>query len=111
MGVPAKIFVAFVLIVAGSPAHGMDFRTFFQPQLKETVIIGEGPTIDGDAERFLAIVPLATRDKYGNVTLVLNSPGGSVAAAFALVNAMDQVEVSTIVPDNALCASACASIV
>jgi hypothetical protein len=99
-------------IVGGIANSGaMEFRTFLQSELKEVVIIGEGPIADGDAERFAKIAPLATRDKYGNVTLVLNSPGGSVHAAFKLVEAMDEFEVSTIVPDNATCASACASIV
>jgi uncharacterized protein YecT (DUF1311 family) len=46
----------------------------------------------------------------GLVTLVLNSPGGNVEAAFRVVDAMDKVRVYTTVPDDARCASACASI-
>ncbi len=56
------------------------------------------------------IAKLADRDHFGNIVLVLNSPGGSVKAAFELVKVMDDLEVTTLVPDNARCASACASI-
>ena len=92
------------------PAHAMEFRIFYQPELKINVLIGEGEIRAGDAQRFLALAPRADRDAEGHITLVLDSPGGSVNAAFALVDAMDRVGVFTVVPDNALCASACASI-
>lgn len=75
------------------------------------VLIAEGPIIAGDAQRFLTAVPKADRDAEGHIVLVLNSLGGSVPAAFEFVEAMDKVGVFTIVPDNALCASACASII
>lgn len=93
------------------PADAMEFRTYFQPQLRINVLIAEGPIVAGDAQRFLAAVPKADRDAEGHIVLVLNSPGGSVPAAFEFVKAMDKVGVFTIVPDNALCASACASII
>lgn len=89
----------------------MEFRTFFVPSLKLNVLIAEGPIVAGDAERFTAWAPKADRDSEGHIILVLDSPGGSVPAAFELVKAMDRVGVFTLVPDNALCASACASII
>lgn len=89
----------------------MEFRVFFQPELRINVLIAEGPIISGDAKRFLDIVSRADRDEEGHVILVLNSLGGSVDAAFELVRAMDKIGVFTLVPDNALCASACASII
>lgn len=98
-----------VLIVPGS-ASGMEFRIYHQPQLDLKMIIGEGKIQDGDADRFLAVAKLAGRDREGLVPLVLNSPGGNVEAAFRMVDAMDKVRVYTTVPDNARCASACASI-
>ena len=91
-------------------AAGMDFRIYYQPQLQMKMLIGEGSIQDGDAGKFLALSRLADRDREGLVTLILNSPGGNVEAAFRLVDAMDKVRVYTIVPNGARCASACASI-
>jgi uncharacterized protein YecT (DUF1311 family) len=106
-----SLLVAFAVLVASKPAASMEFRAYYQPQLGINVLIAEGPIVDGDASRFLEAVPSADRDEEGHIVLVLNSLGGSVAAAFELVEAMDRVGVFTLVPDNALCASACASIV
>ncbi|BDB29280.1 ATP-dependent Clp protease proteolytic subunit (plasmid) [Cupriavidus sp. P-10] len=89
---------------------GMDFKIYYQPQLKLKMIIGEGRIQNGDADKLLALAKMADRDDEGLVTLVLNSPGGNVEAAFRVVDAMDEVRVYTIVPDNGRCASACASI-
>lgn len=94
-----------------SASDAMEFRTYYQPQLGINVLIAEGPVVHGDAQRFLAAVPKADRDEEGHIVLVLDSLGGSVPAAFEFVKAMDKVGVYTIVPDNALCASACASII
>lgn len=55
----------------------------------------------------LAQVP---RDDSGLKILALDSPGGSVDAAFEMAAVMDSVGVSTVVPPGASCASACASI-
>ena len=105
-------FRALGLAVLMSPGGvmGMEFRIYHQPQLDLKMIIGEGKIQDGDADRFLAVARMAGRDGEGLVPLVLNSPGGNVEAAFRMVDAMDKVRVYTAVPDNARCASACASI-
>ena len=91
--------------------HTMEFRTVHNPEQDIEVIIGEGPIVDGDAARLEAIVPRAGRDEFGNIPLYLNSPGGSVPAALAIVEVMDRYEFSALVSSNAICASACASIV
>ncbi|WP_246089185.1 ATP-dependent Clp protease proteolytic subunit [Paraburkholderia guartelaensis] len=88
----------------------MEFKLYYQPDLKLNMVIGKGKIQSGDAEKLLAAAKLAGRDSEGLVPLVLDSPGGNVEAAFRVVDAMDQVRVYTIVPDNARCASACASI-
>jgi uncharacterized protein YecT (DUF1311 family) len=88
----------------------MDFKIYYQPELALKVVIGEGEIQDGDAEKFLAFARTADRDDEGLVTLILDSPGGNVEAAFRIVDAMDRVHVYTAVPDDARCASACASI-
>jgi uncharacterized protein YecT (DUF1311 family) len=94
-----------------APAIGMEFRLFYQRELGINVLIAEGPIVSGDAERFMSESSKADRDAEGHVILVLNSLGGSVQAAFEFAKAMDRVGVFTIVPDNAMCASACASII
>jgi len=90
--------------------YGMDFKIYYQSQLKLKMVIAKGAIQDGDAQKFLAAARKADRDGNGLVTLVLDSPGGNVEAAFRVVDAMDKVRVYTVVPDNARCASACASI-
>lgn len=88
----------------------MDFKFYYQPQMQKRMLIGQGVIEDGDARKFQAVARLADRDAEGLVTLILDSPGGNVEAAFRLVDEMDKVRVYTVVPDGAKCASACASI-
>ncbi|PYE17682.1 ClpP protease-like protein [Paraburkholderia silvatlantica] len=104
----AWLLAALFMLPGVLPA--MEFKIYYQPDLKLKMVIGKGRIQSGDAEKFLAAAKLANRDREGLVPLVLDSPGGNVEAAFRLVDAMDQVRVYTIVADNARCASACASI-
>ena len=101
----------FALGLMPTVSLAMNFRIFYQPDLKINIVIGEGEIIEGDNNRFLEIAKQADRDSEGHVIFVLDSLGGSVRAAFELVEAMDTIGVFTLVPDNALCASSCASIV
>jgi uncharacterized protein YecT (DUF1311 family) len=103
-------WLCFPVLMFPGVAPGMDFKIYDQPQLDLKMVIGEGKIQEGDAEKFLAFAKKADRDDEGLVVLVLNSPGGNVEAAFRVVDAMDKVRVYTTVPDNARCASACASI-
>jgi hypothetical protein len=91
-------------------ASAMEFR-IDRNDVDEEITVGDGPIVDGDAGRLEAIIPKVGRDQYGNIPLYLNSPGGAVDAAFALVEVMDRYEFSALVPSGARCASACASIV
>jgi hypothetical protein len=102
--------LCFSALMFSSATLAMDFKSSYQPQLKLKMIIGEGRIQDGDAERFLTFAKAADRDDDGLVVLVLSSPGGNVEAAFRFVDAMDRVRVHVVVPDDARCASACASI-
>ncbi|MGO4814203.1 hypothetical protein AB4156_32285 [Cupriavidus sp. 2MCAB6] len=88
----------------------MDFKIYFQPQFKLKIVIGVGRIQEGDANKFLSFEKMADRDDERFVILVLSSRGGNVEAAFRVVDALDKVRVYTTVPDNARCASACASI-
>ena len=103
-------WLCFTALIIPSAAPGMDFKIYYQPQLKLKMVVAEGSIQEGDADKFRAVAKLADRDDEGLVILVLNSPGGNVEAAFRLVDAMDSAHVYTTVPDSAKCASACASI-
>jgi hypothetical protein len=92
-------------------SSAMEFHTLHNPEQNIEVIVGEGPIEDGDKERLERIIPLAGRDRYGNIALYLNSPGGSVKAAFEIIESMDREEFSAFVASGDRCASACASIV
>ncbi|WP_240745970.1 lysozyme inhibitor LprI family protein [Cupriavidus oxalaticus] len=106
----ALLWFGFTVLMFPGVVLGMDFKIYHQPQINLRMVIGEGTIQDGDARKFQAVARMADRDKEGLVILVLNSPGGNVEAAFRVVDAMDKVGVYTTVPDNARCASACASI-
>ncbi|BFG80996.1 hypothetical protein PTKU46_90300 [Paraburkholderia terrae] len=104
------LFSCVCLTAIPGVAPAMDFKIYAQPQVQRKIVIAEGRIQDGDAEKFKAFAKMADRDDEGLVVLVLSSPGGNVEAAFRVVDAMDKVRVYTVVPDNAKCASACASI-
>ncbi len=106
----ARTWLLAALLVLPGVLRAMEFKIYYQPDLKLKMVIGKGKIQSGDAEKFLAAAKLADRDREGLVPLVLDSPGGNVEAAFRVVDAMDRVRVYTIIPDNARCASACASI-
>jgi uncharacterized protein YecT (DUF1311 family) len=89
----------------------MEFRIVFNPDERINTIVAEGRIVEGDALRLESVILKADRDNYGNIPIYLNSPGGSVAAAFAMVEVMNREEFSAFVSSNAICASACASIV
>lgn len=97
------------LISVFHPATAMTFST--QPDGGgRQIVVGTGKIESGDAERLRKALKGASRDGFGHKTLSLDSPGGLVSEAFAMVAVMDQEQVSTIVPGGATCASACAQI-
>jgi uncharacterized protein YecT (DUF1311 family) len=98
-----------LILIGTGVAQGMDFDV--RPYEGRRTIFGDGPIVDGDADRLATAISRADRDQFGNIPIFLNSPGGSVAAALELVKLMDRVEFSPLVGSGAECASACASIV
>jgi hypothetical protein len=73
-------------------------------------VVAKGQIAEGDAGRLRAALKSADRDPYGHKVLALDSPGGPILEAFAMVEIMDKERVSTVVPPGAACASACAQI-
>ncbi|MDI1287974.1 MAG: hypothetical protein PSV46_26585 [Reyranella sp.] len=104
-----KILVS-ALFLAGGSASAMEFTTSAGADGRRTVV-ARGPIVEGDAERFRVALQSADRDSFGHKTVVLDSPGGVVGEAFAMVAFMDRDQVATVVRPGASCASACAQIV
>ena len=77
----------------------------------EPAIIGDGEIREGDAARLENVLTKEARHSAGYFALALNSPGGSVEAAFDLARVMDAHNVNVYVPASFVCASACAAIV
>ena len=75
------------------------------------VVVGRGTIESGDARRLREALQGAERDEWGNRQLVLESLGGNVGEAFAMVEVMDAEKVTTRVRAGKSCASACAVIV
>lgn len=96
----------------------MDFQLLNEPQFRfhghtfpsRLSIVAQGTIEIGDAKRFEAFLQKAGRDQYGNITVYLNSLGGDVAEAMKFVPLIDQFEITAIIRDGDICASACASI-
>jgi hypothetical protein len=77
----------------------------------EPCIVGRGEIVAGDAGRLLAVLTPAAKHSEGYYSLALESPGGSVDAAFKLSKVIDSVYVNTYVATGGTCVSACAAIV
>lgn len=87
----------------------MDFSILKTPDGLRVVSV-QGSIVNGDTERFITALRSADRDPFGNKRLFLNSAGGQVGDAIAMVAVMDREKVTTVVADKAECASACAQI-
>lgn len=103
--------VALLVALAGAatPAAAMTFTT---ETLSDgtRIVRGDGPVVEGDAERLRAALQSADRDASGHKVLALDSPGGLVVESFAMVEVMDRERAATRVRPGASCASACAQI-
>ncbi|MGQ3301629.1 hypothetical protein [Reyranella sp.] len=99
------------LLIAGTapPAKAMTFSVLTEPD-GTRIVLAQGPVADGDAARLGVALQSADRDAAGYKVLALDSPGGAIVEAFAMVGVMDREKVATVVRTNATCASACAQI-
>jgi hypothetical protein len=98
------------LATLANSADAMEFSIVSMPDGLR-VILARGAIVAGDLERFRVALESADRDPYGNKSLALDSVGGLVTESFAIVALMDRERVTTIVPPDAICASACAQII
>ncbi len=105
----AALLTAIVLAWAVSPAAAMTFSTSTLADGKRFVL-AKGPIGEGDAGRLRVALQSADRNPFGHKIVALDSSGGSVSEAFAMVEIMDSERVSTIVMPGTACASACAQV-
>lgn len=110
-GLPVALLVlAGVLVSAAESVSAMEFATPNGADGRR-IVVARGPIVEGDAERLRVALQSADPDAFGHKTLVLDSAGGMVGEAFAMVALMDRDRVATVVRPGASCASACAQIV
>jgi len=99
-----------LLVAAVVPrAEAMTFSTVTRADGLR-IVLAEGSVADGDAERLRVALRLADRDHAGFKVMALESPGGAIVEAFAMVDVMDREKVATVVRPGATCASACAQV-
>lgn len=95
--------------LATTPVRAMEF-VVREHAAGFSVVVGKGPITSGDAERLLSALEVAPADPVVGKVLSLDSPGGEVDAAFEMVAVMDRVGVTTLLDVDAVCLSACASV-
>lgn len=99
-----------LLVAAVVPrAEAMTFSTVTRADGLR-IVLAEGSVGDGDAERLRVALRSADRDHAGFKVMALDSPGGAIVEAFAMVDVMDREKVATVVRPGATCASACAQV-
>jgi hypothetical protein len=102
------LIIAAVLALAPAPASAMKFKFGSSGGLKVVVVSGE--IREGDARRLARALEDAGRDRHGTKRLYLESEGGLVTEALKMADVIHEVGVTTIVRKDAMCASACASV-
>ena len=96
----ATVFAALLLAWAVTAAAAMTFSTQTLPD-GTRIVLAQGPVAEGDAARLRVALQSADRDASGYKLLALDSPGGQMIEAFAMVGVMDDERVSTVVRPGA----------
>jgi hypothetical protein len=103
-----RVLAALVFVLTALPASAMQFSLVTAGG--RHAVLAQGEIRPGDARRLRAALNRIGRDRHGTKELLLDSPGGTVADAWDMADVMDDVGVTAIVPNRAVCASACASV-
>ncbi len=102
-------FPLLTLAFACGKASAMSFEVVMMRG--EPAIRATGEIVAGDAERLHTAMMSSSKHSLGYYTLVLDSLGGNVAAAFEIATVMDTARVNAYVAPGGRCVSACAAIV
>ena len=97
------IGVALGVVAASAPARGLDLR------VEARTLHAKGPIVAGDAERFAALLAALPRDPLGTIDLevAFDSPGGDLAEAIRLGQALRVARLATNVHSGESCRGAC----
>jgi hypothetical protein len=104
-----RFVLALALSLYALPSWAMDFHLVADAD-GQRMVLASGPIKPGDAQRLARALNKATVDSHGTRDVLLNSPGGVVYDAVQMASVMKQVGVTTIIPADGVCASACASV-
>lgn len=102
---------AFALVFSFSLGASVQAGTFEKVRWRGHVVLH----LTGEIDEALVMNFMRMRDEaevwdHGAKVMLLDSPGGGVMAALAIVGMMDKETWHTVIPNGAKCASACASI-
>lgn len=104
-----RLLLALVAALTALPAPAMEFSLVTSGG--GGAVLASGAIGRNDASRLARALARVPRDSHGTKQLLLDSPGGTVADAWAMADVIAATGVTTIVPARAACASACASVV
>ncbi len=95
----AKIKSSLIPMVVEKGEHGERAFDIYSRLLKERIIFLSGPIEDHGANTVIAqLLFLSSEDPKADISLYINSPGGSVSAGLAILDTMNHIkpDVSTI---------------
>jgi hypothetical protein len=101
----SPLVAAILSIAAGTSAAAAELQMGQMPAGGGTAIMLSGLIVAGDETKFYALT-----QNIGQATVITTGPGGSVGAAIAIGTEIRNRGWSTLVPNNAQCASACSMI-
>jgi hypothetical protein len=102
------LIVVVMLALLPASAFAAKFKYGTSGGLRVLVVSGE--IRQGDARRLMKALEDTDRDGHGTKRLYLESDGGLVTEALKMADVILEVGVTTIVRKDAVCASACASV-
>ena len=86
--------------------RGDVFMDVFTRLLKDNIVFIEGPIVDEDANHIVAqLLYLESEDPERDISLYINSPGGSVTAGMAIYDTMQFIRPDVVT----ICLGQCAS--
>jgi hypothetical protein len=102
----AGVFILFAIVIfACAQAEGATIKAEPMAGVQDAAFVTvAGEFVPSDAEQFRSAVAM-----FPNAIVALQSNGGSLAAAIDIGTQIRLRNYSTLVPDNTLCASACAT--
>ncbi|MCX7301279.1 MAG: hypothetical protein NTX73_13070 [Rhodobacterales bacterium] len=104
-----KVLLALILVLMTNASHALEFT--FVSWHGQMVLRADGEIVQGDAARIGLLLPETPLMPHGLPVLLLYSGGGDVIEALLISEILDNFPTHTVVPSDAKCASACASIV